>query len=656
MSFIKKHQTVLSALLAAFVTFMVFLPALDNEFLESWDDRIYITENKLIKSLDGENLSKIVTEPIAGNYHPLTIFSLAVNYQFSELSPAAYVGTNVWIHLLNVVLLFYFIFWLTKGRLETAFIVALLFGIHPMHIEPVAWMSQRKDVLFAFFYFPALMCYLQYIRQRKMHFLAFSVLFYILSCASKPAAVPFPFLLFLLDYWENRKVEVKLFLEKIPFFIIALIVGLLTIKAQEVAIVEWDYFTYFHRIMFACYGFAMYIIKLFVPFGQSGFYAYPNLDNGFPAIYYIYPVISLLLIGATAYSFKKTKVVVFGMLFYLINVALVLQFVSVGGALISDRYTYMPYVGLLFILASGFSYVYRNPKKFPAWLPKAAMAAMGIYIVTMGVLAFNRSDVWQNDETLWSDVIQKYPDKYLGYANRGDYYRRTGQDDKAIADYAKSLQYKETDYIYHHRGRIMYLKGKVKEAIADYTQAIALKAEYPMALHNRALAYATLYDYDKAIVDYTEAIKHQPRYAKAYYNRGFAYQKKGDGPAALADYNKSIEQNPNSAATYLRRGQLYLQAGESDAAKADFSKAMQLQPNSLQAVSKMANAHLKLGEHEQAIQLLTKTIQQQPQQGNLYLSRAKIYAAVGDLQKARQDATKAQKMGAKGSQEFLNSL
>ncbi|MGB0932463.1 MAG: hypothetical protein ACPGVB_16895, partial [Chitinophagales bacterium] len=176
------------------LTFVVFFPSLQNGFV-NYDDTVYVYENPYIQSLSSENLHQIFTKPMAHNYHPLTMLSLAVNYHFSELNPFGYHLTNLLLHLANVFWVFWLVFWLSGKRIEMSVIVSLLFGIHPMHVESVAWIAERKDVLYAFFFLPALIAYIRYIKTRKWSFLVASLLLFTFSLFSKPAAIILPLLL-----------------------------------------------------------------------------------------------------------------------------------------------------------------------------------------------------------------------------------------------------------------------------------------------------------------------------------------------------------------------------------------------------------------------------------------------------------------------------
>ena len=200
------------------VTFIVFSPTFSNEFT-NWDDDLYVANNPLVKTLDGATIANIfdLESFVGGNYHPVTILTLNFNYQMTGLDPISYQVTNVLLHLLNTFLVFLFIYRLTKRKKEVALICAVLFALHPMHVESVSWMAERKDVLYTAFFMGGLLTYLRYRKTGKWADLGWTLLLFVLSGLSKPAAVVFPVVLFLIDYYKKAEWKMKLVAEKVPF-------------------------------------------------------------------------------------------------------------------------------------------------------------------------------------------------------------------------------------------------------------------------------------------------------------------------------------------------------------------------------------------------------------------------------------------------------
>lgn len=608
-------------LLAAVLLFstMVLWRTLDGDFV-NWDDDIYVTENPLLENLSS-NLKTYFTQPIASNYHPLTILSLAIDYQLVGMNPWWYHVVNLVFHLLNTLLVYLFIKQLSRGKENVSLIVAVLFAIHPMHLESVAWISERKDVLFTFFFLLSSLSYMRYTHTGKVQHLAGSLGLFLLSCLSKPAAVTLAPTLVIIDWYMGRKFNQKAILDKIPYFIIALIFGIVTFIIQrDTAVSDFAAYTMFQRIMFASYGMVIYIIKLFVPYNLAVLHPYPNVPEGLTTFYYIAPLLVAALIAAVIWSVQKTKVVAFGFLYYLINVALVLQFMSVGMAIISERYTYVPYIGLFFILAMGFDYLRRQRPQLA--LPLTAI--MVGYIVVMSVVTYNRTALWKNSDTLWTDVIKKYPNKApVAHNNRGTYYRAEKQMQKALEDFNLAIQLL-TDYqlAYVNRGNVYFSLNENEKALADYNKGLEIKKDDAKAFCNRAAVYFQLGQYEKAIEDGTNALKYKPIYPDAWMNRGVTYAVLGKHPEAIKDFTDYVAHQKDNPKIFNWRG----------------------------------ISHVALKQYQQAIDDFNTAIKMKPDEGEFYYQRALAYNEMGNAALALPDVKKAKSLGYKVDEAFLQKL
>lgn len=608
------------------LTFVTYLPTLNNGFTD-WDDDKYVTKNTAITSFSGENLHKMVTEPYVSNYHPLTMISYAMNYAVSGKDAKGYIATNIFLHLLNTVLVFFFVYLLTAKKWEIATFVALFFAIHPMHVESVAWIAERKDVLYTLFFVGGLITYLKYLEQEKMKFYGFTLLLFIGAILSKPAAVVFPVVLLLLHFWKNRTFDKKLILQTIPFFVISLAMGILTIQAQSAtAIGDFEKYTIVQKTMFAAYGLVMYAAKMIAPFHLSAFYPYPEVKKAIPAIYYAAPFVVLAMGALAAWSLKKTKVVVFGFLFYLVTIALVLQFVEVGSAIIADRYTYVPYIGLLLIVGYGLYHLLQHPKLVSKGAQYGLMGLVGVIALGFAYLSMERTQVWKNADTMWSDVIEKYPMRVpVSYNNRANYF---------------------------------FKKKEYQKALPDYDAAIKLKPNYDLALFNRGTTYLNLKDNDKAMEGFDAAIKANPKYAKAWHNKAIVYYNTKKYGKAVEAYKKSIELDPNYIASYFRIGLALNGAGQYAEAVKYYDQYLRYKPQEAQTHNSRGVAHQQLGNMNEAIKDFSNAIQHGggKSQGRYYLNRSKSYYSLGQMEKARQDAQKAQKTGFKVEESYLLSL
>ena len=326
-------------------TGICFFPMLKNQ-LTNWDDEFYVVQNALLR---GPDWTGIFSKPVVSNYHPITIVTLAANYSMTGLDASSYLITNLLLHLINTGLVFYFTWLISGKKLWVAAFTATFFGIHPMHVESVAWVSERKDVLYTLFFLISLIQYWRFLTTSKNKNLIYSLLFFALSLLSKPAAIILPFVLVLLDYWYGRPIGKRSLLEKTPFLFLSLVFAVITVKLQSgSAIAGLDLYPLWNRFFFATYTSMSYIIRFFVPYPLSTFHPFPATKAlGWPIMFS--PLFMLVLLALVWFK-RKNKLLVFSFFFFVINLALVLQIVSIGHTLLAERYTYVPYIGMGFFI------------------------------------------------------------------------------------------------------------------------------------------------------------------------------------------------------------------------------------------------------------------------------------------------------------------
>lgn len=583
------------------ITYISFSPSLKCDFT-NWDDPRYVLENPLLKSTKSENVKEIFkTKEVSLNYHPLTILSLAMDYQKAKLDkPEVYHRTNLLLHMANTLLVFVLIYLFSNGRIEVAGFTALFFGIHPMHVESVTWIAERKDVLYTFFFLLSLITYLKFSETKKWWFYVIALLAFTLSLLSKAMAVTLPVIMLLFDFLKGRKLEARLFLEKISFFILSLAFGIVALRIQsQGAIAEFDTFTIFQRIMFASYGAIMYLVRLFAPVKLSAFYPYPNLDNNgnVPLEFYLAPVILLVITALVFWSLKRTKLLFFAFAFYLVSVAMVLQFISVGSAIMADRYTYIAYIGPFFCISLALSQL---DKKYNT-VKWSGFAVLIVAALIFARITFERTSVWKNSETLWSDVISKYPTVEVAYKNRGNYYGQNGKHDLALKDYDVYLKMNQTDpNIYVNFGNVMNLKNQNDKALDAYNKALALDPNNFQALMNRGNIQGTLLQYDKAIADYNRVEQLDPSFTQLYFNRGLTWLNSGNAAKSLEDFNTVLKREPDNVPAWLNRGVAYFQLEKYQTALADFMQATKLQSNNGEAWYKASVSAFKMNNLKDA--------------------------------------------------------
>ena len=556
------------------LTLFVYAPSLENEFI-NLDDPGYVTGNPYIQELTAKNISKIFTEPLAGYYHPVTLLSLALDYQTSGSEPYTYHLVNLLLHLANTILVFFFIYLLSDRKWMAALFTALFFAIHPMHVESVAWVAQRKDVLYTFFFIPAMISYLYFIRKGKRGYYWASLGLFVLSLASKPVAGILPFVLLLIDYYEDRKREWKLLLEKIPFFVLSLATALLTWIARSQLDIYMKEQTFLQKIYYSSYGLLEYVVKLFVPFRLSAFHPYPSATGW---MFLFAPLVLLALAALTYFFLRKNKPAVFGLLFFTLGILWGLQLFSNNPALVTERLTYLPYIGLLFPLGMLLSDAW---KKVPRRIPVLGIIAAGIALVGAGIFSYQthkRTKAWKGSVTLWTDVIRKYPDEVPdAYNNRGLAFFSQERMEEALTDYNRAIQLDSTYYLpILNRGTFYLSVGNLDQALKDLNKGLELAPNYEKGYINRGGVYLKMEQFEDAIRDYDKVLEMNPEIAQIYYLRGYAKMSLGRYPEALEDLNTAIQLSDRVGSYYLYRSYVYSFMGQRQKALEDVILAEQL--------------------------------------------------------------------------------
>ncbi len=534
----KSMWTLLIPLLV--ITFGLYLPALSNGFT-NWDDVLYVTSNPLLKDLSMEGLKAIFSTPVVSNYHPVTILSLALNYQFAELSPMTYHLTSIILHVINTGLVFWFIWLLSSGNKWVSAFVALLFGIHPMHVESVAWISERKDLLYTLFYVAAMIVYVNYVRVRQIKYLALVTLLGAISLLCKPAAIVLPLSLIAIDYYLKRDWNWSWITEKIPLFILSGIIAYATLSIQsERAVASVELHGILDRICYAGFGLIWYLFKVIIPYPLSALHPFPKELTPF---YYLATLTSLA--GVTFLLLKvRNRNLLFGFGFYIINLLLVLQLVSIGNAVVAERYTYVPYISIFFMMAMGVYGALQNSWSKYKWI---VIGIAGTWIGILAYLTWTRIPVWKTSQTLWEDVLSTYPESPRAWTNKG---------------------------------LDLYDEKKWPEVITHLSKALETDPNYADALEWRTRAYLENKEKDKALQDAIRFQKIYPKKEAAIFVLARAQDATGDFEAAILNYNQLIAAYPEKTEYINNRGVIYFnKLKRFEEAKADFEAAIRIHPD-----------------------------------------------------------------------------
>lgn len=576
--------------LISVLTCIAFFPSLKNDFMQTWDDNAYVTMNAYIRAINLHSIRLMFTKQVMGTYVPLPLLTYALDYKIYGLNPLGYHLTNLVLHLICTFFVFKLLRLLNINILFAA-LGALLFGIQPMRVESVAWISERKDVLYTVFYLAALITHVRFIQsgQQRAKYYRLTLLFFFLALLSKIEAVTLPLSLLLLDYFMERPLRIRLLVEKIPHFLLSLLFGIFGIlilyKVGLLSVNRELAFT--DRLFYGVFSLNAYIFKFFFPYVLSAIYPYPVASGHvLPLFYYLNPLLTLGL-AFLIYKFARNKrAIVFGALFFFVNVVFMLQILAAGNAFLADRYTYVAYIGIIFIVVWGLEQL--SLRKKPWRLP----IALGVtaYIIVFMVQTYNRCEVWENGETLWTDIITKYPGQVVAaYTNRAITYSDKQEFDRAIPDFTEAIAINPRYPVsYANRGMVYGNMGQVENAIADFTKAIALDPAYKMALHNRGVAYGNLGEYGKAVSDLSRAIRIDPHYISAYNNLSIIYCQKNQIDSAISVCLAGLDVISESDVLHGNLGNCYLEKEDTEKALAQYTQCLEINNRNIDALLGMA--------------------------------------------------------------------
>jgi len=599
----KNISSVFFIILVLIITGLTLAPLLSGDFT-NWDDPVYVVDNPLIQNLSFQNTLRIFGTFSAEMYRPLVTLSYSIERHFFGLNPHVFHATNLIFHLLNCILVFWFFAKITQCRGIASF-VALFFGIHPMHVESVAWIAERKDVLYSVFFLAALITYLHFKEKQSTRFYLLTLGLFFFSLLSKPMALTLPGVLILLDYFLEAPARKdatisRTIIEKIPFFALSTIFGFLGFWTQKIsgAISEERSKSSLGIIHAAADSIIFYLVKLTAPLKLSAVYPLPEhpgewLGTG------IFSSVSLLAFLALMVFFygRKSKKVIFGVLFFLITALPVLQLVPAGFAMAADRYTYIPSLGIFYLYAVFFHTVYSlhafDGRARTIWR-YSACAFLFLVAMNFSRMTYGRCQVWHDSIALWDDVISKYPTVSFAFNNRANAYLAQQKKDQAFVDASRAIQLKpdagQTKNNMNTGGASRSLYDK---ALEDYNRAIELKPDFSNAYFNRAVEFTRRGEIDKAIEDYLKVLQYKPSDAEASYNLANKYGDKGMSQAAIFFYNRAVASNPFHSSAYNNRGYEYEMMGDLGRAIKDYKQALAVDPTNSLANKNLVRARQK---------------------------------------------------------------
>jgi tetratricopeptide (TPR) repeat protein len=550
-------------LLLALITLLAYLPVARDGFVD-YDDQDYVTENSVVqKGLTWTGIQWAFTTGHASNWHPLTWLSHMADCELFGLNPGAHHLVSVLFHTANAVLLFALLLRLT-GQLWPSAFVAALFAWHPLHVESVAWISERKDVLSTFFALLTLLAYTRYAQKRSTLDYALALVFFALGLMAKPMLVTLPFVMLLLDYWPLRRVltfnsascgndaktgqlstALRLVLEKWPFFLLVLISCVVTYLAQYrgEAVMTFQRFPLHLRIANALIAYERYLGKTFWPSDLAILYPLPNHLSWIRAM----ASTAIGLLGGISWLIwrihRQYPYLLVGWLWFLGTLVPVIGLVQVGIAAMADRYTYFPLIGVFIAVTFG---VCDLAGRFQ--FPKAAVAvAAGLTLAGCLVLTENQLRYWRDSETLFVHALAVTKDNHVAHVDLGVALELKGELNEALAEYRIAEQLApELYHVHNNIGRLLDNLGHPNEALAEYRQAVLLKPSLPSLHNSTGVVLAELGRFDEAMSQFKEAAQLDPTYPWSHFEIGKMRLKQGRDAEAIDEFRAALRIDPKN--------------------------------------------------------------------------------------------------------------
>jgi tetratricopeptide (TPR) repeat protein len=619
-----RAATLIACALLVLATIGIYAQSINYNFI-AVDDYFYVTANSHVKAgLTGESIRWAFTSMEVSNWHPLTWISLMINYRLSGMDPSSYHAGNIILHALNAVLLLLVLRQLT-GSLYRSTFVAALFALHPIHVESVAWISERKDVLSTMFWFLGIWAYLLYLRKPSAWRYGAVMGAFVMGLMSKPMLVSFPITLLLLDIWPLRRLAAesqrsvplpRLFLEKVPLFAVSIVSCFLTFWAQKAggAVAQLNIVPFNFRMMNAVVSYVIYLGKMIWPLNLAIFYPHPmNTLEGWKVV-----VCLIALAGMTYYSITaaaRRAYVTFGWLWYIITLAPVIGIVQIGSQGLADRYTYVPFIGIFVIIAWGApDLVGRFFGAKPEAIRRSRMmlgALAGMVLLALASLAYGQVRFWKDDITAWAHAVEVGPGDAFSEYNLGHSLHMQNRDDEAMIHYRQAAQIDPNRYdAYNNLGIILMNRGAYAEAESALQAALRAKPDFAKAYWNMGLVLCKMKRFSESFYYYTEAIRLDPEdteirtnLASSHCDYGIALAGHGNVDEAIRQFEIALDIAPQSASAtaHYNLGVTYAGLKKFDLAKLEYEKTILADPNNAEAHNNLGILLAQLGNTEEAI-------------------------------------------------------
>lgn len=654
-SMVKDHKHTLFNLLLVILCLItgivvVYIKVQNFDFV-GYDDKLYVTQNQYVqKGISTEGIKWAFTTFHAANWHPLTWLSHMLDCEVYGLNPAGHHWTNVLFHISNTILLFLILFRMTGAIWRSAFVTAL-FALHPLHVESVAWIAERKDVLSTFYGLLAIAAYYRYVKKSSAKYYILVIALLSLSLMAKPMLVTIPFVLLLLDFWPLKRFQYqrdfslesektygdairrhhRIIIEKIPLFIPVVILCIVTFIAQksEGAVKAIGALPLKCRIANAIVSYVSYVLKAIWPHKLA--VSYPHPGNTLPSWQIIGG--ALMIVAACYWAIraaKKYPYIPFGLFWYLGTLVPVIGLVQVGNQAMADRYTYIPLIGIFIIVSWGISDFFKKWGFQKIFLGIFAV----ILLFALSWKTFIQLNTWENGIALFEHAVSVTKNNYQAHNNLGIAYEPIDLD-KSLFHYKAALKINPNYAMsLYNLGNIFLQQDRIDAAVNHYFKALHIKPDYMAALNNLGEALVKKGDYDKAIYYFKTALRTELKKANARMNLANVLFLKGNSDEAISQYKKILQTDSENANTHYNLACVLSSQNKINEAVLHYNETLRIDPKYSKAHYNLGNILLHQGKMKEALIHYAKTINFRPDYVQAYNKIGIILLKQGKLKKA----------------------
>ncbi|HTS34504.1 MAG TPA: tetratricopeptide repeat protein [Candidatus Solibacter sp.] len=581
----------IACLVLAVVTLVLYIPITHHPFVNYDDDR-YVTDNPHVRQgLTAATVKWALTSTEQANWHPLTWMSHALDCSLYRLNAGGHHFNSLLWHVVNVLLLFLFLVRFTE-RFGPSFFVAALFALHPIEVESVAWVAERKNVLCTTFFLLALLAYGWYARKPDWKRYLAMLLLFAMGLAAKPMVITLPFVLLLLDYWPLRRVGdsdsgihpaswPKLILEKVPLLVLSAGSALVTMGAQQSggAVRSVTEFSFVLRLENAICSYAMYLWKMVWPLRLAPLYPHPG--SSLAAWQVAMAVLVLITITAFVIRFRSHRCLLVGWLWFLGTLVPVIGLVQVGEAAMADRYAYIPLIGIFIMIAFGVAESVEASK-----FRRQLAITGGMILLALAVLSWRQIGYWRNSVELWTHALAVTQNNFVAEDNLGGALILEDKEEEAHAHFEAAARINPHDPMSRSNlGAYFQTHNRLREAIAEYEGVVSLTSDPALLAQcyaNMGAAHRTLGEDEQAHLDFAQALRLNPNQFNAWIGMGILAEKRGELGEAITDLSHSVKLQPTAEA-YFHLGSLLAQMGHAPEAIGAYREALKLSPNLAEA-------------------------------------------------------------------------